>query len=124
MSDAPDKVAALLDAVRVLDALGAAYALIGGVAVGIHSGVPRATLDTNLAVMSTQDRTAVVGALRASGFDLIGEHAHTASISVTAVVSRSSLRSTPHSTRRSYALKCSTSAASEYELCARQISSR
>jgi len=78
--DAPDKIAALLDAVRVLDALSASYALIGGVAVGIHSGVPRATLDTDLAVISTQDRTAVVGALRASGFDLIGEYAHSVNL--------------------------------------------
>ena len=46
--ESPDKVTALLDAARTLAALGAPYALIGGVAVGIHSGVPRATLDTDL----------------------------------------------------------------------------
>ena len=39
----PDKVAALADVARALDRLGAPYAVVGGVAVGIRSGVPRAT---------------------------------------------------------------------------------
>ena len=52
MEETPDKVAALLDAVRALEGAGIAHALIGGVAVGIHAGVPRATLDTDLAVTS------------------------------------------------------------------------
>ena len=75
-ASAPDKVAALLDAARVLEAAGARFALIGGVAVGIHSGVPRATIDTNLAVASTVDRAALARALVRSGFQLVGEFPH------------------------------------------------
>jgi len=74
--DEPDKVDALRDAVRAIEGTGAACALIGGVAVGIRSGVPRATLDTDLAVVATADRGAVVAALRAAGFTLLGEHPH------------------------------------------------
>jgi Nucleotidyl transferase AbiEii toxin, Type IV TA system len=77
MDEVPDKIAALRDATRALEALRARCALIGGVAVGIRSGVPRATLDTDLAVMSATDRTAVVRALVDAGFSLRGEHAHT-----------------------------------------------
>jgi hypothetical protein len=71
-----DKVGALRDAGRVLDDLRARWALIGGVAVGIRSGVPRATLDTDLAVASEVERDAVVRALRVAGFSLRGEFAH------------------------------------------------
>ena len=78
MSEAPDKVAALLDATRALDGISAAYALIGGVAVGVHSGVPRATLDTDLAVHSKCDRAHVIRTLTDAGFRLVGEHAHSA----------------------------------------------
>jgi hypothetical protein len=63
MEAAPDKVAALLDTTRALAAIGAPYALIGGVAVGIHSGVPRAMADTDIAVLSTVDRGTVCRAL-------------------------------------------------------------
>ena len=48
MGETPDKVAALM-------ALAA---------VGVHSGVPRATADTDIAVLSTLDRSAVIQALR------------------------------------------------------------
>ncbi len=78
MSEGPDKVAALLDAARALDGIGAPYALIGGVAVGAHSGVPRATVDTDLAVRSSCDRAHVARALTAAGFRLVGEHPHSA----------------------------------------------
>ncbi len=77
--DAPDKVAALLDAARVLDSVGAPFALIGGVAVGIHSGVPRATIDVDLAVRSAVDRAAVSRALAAAGFRAAGEFPHSSS---------------------------------------------
>ena len=53
MDGSPDKLAALVDVVRALDRLDAQHALVGGVAVGIRSGVPRATLDTDIAVGST-----------------------------------------------------------------------
>ena len=76
VDEAPDKLAALLDAVRALDRLGAPHALVGGVAVGLRSGVPRATLDTGLAVRSTVERSAVVGALIGAGLRLTGTFAH------------------------------------------------
>ena len=74
-NEAPDKLAALVDAVRALDRLGASHALVGGVAVGLRSGVPRATLDTNLAVRSVE-RRAVVEALVGAGLRLTGTFAH------------------------------------------------
>lgn len=76
MEHEADKVVALLDATRVLDDANVAYALIGGVAVGLHSGVPRATLDVDLAVASTADRELVAAALQRCGFRLVGTHAH------------------------------------------------
>ena len=71
-----DKIGALRDAARALDGLGARWALIGGVAVGIRSGVPRATLDTDLAVASGAERGAVVRAFLTAGFSLRGEFVH------------------------------------------------
>jgi nucleotidyltransferase AbiEii toxin of type IV toxin-antitoxin system len=76
MDDAADKVAAVRDALRALEAVGARCALIGGVAVGIRSGVPRATLDTDLAVVSATDRAAVIRTLVGAGFSPRGEHTH------------------------------------------------
>lgn len=77
MDGEADKVGALGDTIRTLDAIAAPYALIGGVAVGIRSGVPRATLDTDLAVRSTIERARIVSALQAAGLSLRGEFAHT-----------------------------------------------
>jgi hypothetical protein len=76
MSEAGEKVAALLDTARALTAAGIPYALIGGVAVGIHSGVPRATADTGVAVRSTADHAAIRRALLAAGFQCAGEFRH------------------------------------------------
>ncbi len=76
MAESPDKIAALLDTVRVLDAIGAPYALVGGVAVGIHSGVPRATADTDIAVRSTVDGAMLRQALIDAGIRFIGEFRH------------------------------------------------
>ncbi len=76
MSDEADKVSALADAVRALDDAGADHALIGGLAVGIHSGVPRATLDVDLAVRSTVDRTRIIAAMTTCGFHSVGVHPH------------------------------------------------
>lgn len=76
MGDSPDKVAALADVVRILDRLGAPHALVGGVAVGIRSGVPRATVDTNVAVRSTVARRSVAEALAGAGLHLTGTFAH------------------------------------------------
>src|SRR5438477_4809321 len=76
MSEAPDKVAALADVVRILDRLGALHALVGGVAVGIRSGVPRATVDTDVAVRSTADPQAIAAALTGAGIRHTGTFAH------------------------------------------------
>ena len=74
--ESPDKVAALVEASRALAAIGAPHALVGGVAVGIRSGVPRATLDTDFAVYSTTDRASVVRALTDAGLALKGQFPH------------------------------------------------
>lgn len=76
MAEAADKLAALRDVIAALAAAGADAALIGGVAVGIRSGQPRATMDTDLAVRSTADRARVVAALTSAGFSLRGEFPH------------------------------------------------
>ena len=76
MVDTADKLQALLTVCRLLAARRIAHAVIGGVAVGIRSGVPRATLDTDLAVDSTTDRSLLIQTLREAGFALRGEFAH------------------------------------------------
>jgi hypothetical protein len=76
MEDSADKVATLLDVARALDRLGAPHALVGGVAVGLRSGVPRATVDTDIAVASAVDHRAIVDALTAAGLRLTGTFAH------------------------------------------------
>lgn len=76
MADDHDKVAALLDAAAVLAKLGDGYALIGGVAVGIHSGVPRATLDTDFAFTSVPERKRLIDAMAQAGFRCVGEFEH------------------------------------------------
>jgi hypothetical protein len=76
MHETPDKLAALADVVRALDGLGAPHAVVGGVAVGLRSGVARATIDTDIAVRSTSGRDAVTGALAAAGLRLTGSFAH------------------------------------------------
>ena len=76
MGESADKLAALADVVQALDRLGASHALVGGVAVGIRSGVPRATIDTDLAVPSTVEGGAIVEALTAAGLRLTGTFAH------------------------------------------------
>jgi hypothetical protein len=78
MDQTADKTAALVDLAKALDSIDAAHALIGGVAVGIHAGVPRATLDTDVAVVSTAERSTVIAAVSRAGFRLVGEFAHSA----------------------------------------------
>ena len=80
MADAADKVRALLDAVRVFDAEGVPYALIGGVAVGLHARVPRATVDTDFAVHSSRRGARLLEVLAESGFELRGEHPHSVNL--------------------------------------------
>jgi hypothetical protein len=76
VAESPDKLGALVQVCRTLDAIGAPHAVVGGVAVGIRSGVPRATVDTDVAVRSSVARAAVVRALTAAGLTLRGEFAH------------------------------------------------
>ncbi|MCC6764918.1 MAG: nucleotidyl transferase AbiEii/AbiGii toxin family protein [Deltaproteobacteria bacterium] len=76
MQTTGDKIGALTDAARALNATGVRFALIGGVAVGIHSGAPRATADVDLAVLSVVDRAVVRTTLERAGFHLTGEFAH------------------------------------------------
>ena len=61
-------VAQLLERERVR------YALIGGVAVQLHTREPRTTLDIDLAVLTYTDVPSE--ALRAAGFDHTGRHDH------------------------------------------------
>jgi hypothetical protein len=71
-----DQLASLLDAARALSDAGIAHALIGGIAVGIHSEVPRATQDIDFAVASTAPTETVVAALTAAGFQFAGRLPH------------------------------------------------
>jgi hypothetical protein len=76
MEPLPEKLAAIAAATGALRALGVAHALIGGVAVGIRSGVPRATLDVDFAVATLADREAVRASLVGRGFRSMGTFAH------------------------------------------------
>ena len=72
----PDKLQALRAAVMVLVAARAPHALIGGLAVGIRAGVPRATLDVNVAVSTATDRAVLIERLKAADFEFVGEFPH------------------------------------------------
>jgi hypothetical protein len=75
--DSPgDQLTALLDAANALSRASIPYALIGGIAVGIHSQVPRATQDIDVAVPSTASREAIITALQSQSFELVGEFPH------------------------------------------------
>jgi hypothetical protein len=55
---------------------GVPYALIGGLAVGIRSGVPRATLDVDFAVSTKVDRAVLTARLEERGFVKTGVFPH------------------------------------------------
>jgi hypothetical protein len=76
MEDAPYQLAALVSAAEALEAAGIAYAFVGGIAVGIHSEVLRATQDVDVAVPTEAPRDAVAAALVGAGFELAGEYPH------------------------------------------------
>ncbi len=76
MGTEADKLVALVETARALDAASIPYALIGGLAVGIHSGTPRATLDVDVAVLLSSGRAQTAAALESAGFRKTGEHAH------------------------------------------------
>jgi nucleotidyltransferase AbiEii toxin of type IV toxin-antitoxin system len=76
VSGLPDKLQAVRAAVESLVALAAPHALIGGLAVGIRAGVPRATLDVDFAIATSVDRPALTERLIATEFALVGEFPH------------------------------------------------
>lgn len=71
-----EQLIALLEAVSALDGALVGNALIGGLAVGLVTGIPRATLDVDLAVPSTAKRETIVACMLAAGFRLTGDFAH------------------------------------------------
>jgi hypothetical protein len=72
----PDKLAAIQAASRAFIEAGVAYALMGGLAVGIRSGVARATLNVDFAIPTTADRATVIARFLSHGFTLKGQFAH------------------------------------------------
>lgn len=76
MQPEPDKLAALIDTVRALEAAAVPYALIGGLAVGVHAAVPRATVDVGLAAHAGIGREVAVVALERAGLEKTGEFQH------------------------------------------------
>ena len=71
-----EKESAVRDVARVLDAASVPCALIGGIAVGIHTGAIRATIDVNFAASLTAGRARAVSSLEAAGFTKTGEFPH------------------------------------------------
>ncbi len=71
-----NKLGAIEAVTKALATSGVDYALIGGVAVGIRSGVPRATLDVDFAVSSGADRASLVERMASHGIRLRGRFAH------------------------------------------------
>lgn len=67
---------ALLEAAHGLQQAGIAFALIGGLAVGIRTGVPRATIDIDLAALTSAPRERVTAALVGAGFTFRGDFPH------------------------------------------------
>lgn len=76
MQREPDKLAALVDTARALEGAGVRYALIGGLAVGIHAGVPRATIDVDVAAHAGAGRETAINALERAGLEKTGEFVH------------------------------------------------
>jgi hypothetical protein len=76
VAELPDKLGAIAAAVAVFDGHHVSYALIGGLAVGIHSGVPRATLDVDFAIPTTVDREWLSTHLAEHGFLRTGVFPH------------------------------------------------
>ena len=76
MDGSADQLASLVDVAKALSDAEIPYALIGGLAVGIHSQVPRATQDIDIAVISSVSRETITSSLSSAGFELLAEHAH------------------------------------------------
>jgi hypothetical protein len=71
-----DQLAAIIDTARALRAAALPFALIGGIAVGIRSGVPRATNDVDIAVATSAARSEIASALDNAGFVMRGDFEH------------------------------------------------
>ncbi len=76
VSELPDKIDAIRAAERAFAVLGVRHALIGGLAVGVRSGVPRATLDVDYAIPSEADREQVAAGFESQGLTRTGTFAH------------------------------------------------
>jgi hypothetical protein len=76
VTETADKLVAIEAATLAFRDAGVAYALIGGVAVGLHSGVPRATLDVDFAIATTVDRESLATSFGARGLRRTGVFAH------------------------------------------------
>lgn len=75
-----DQLAALIDTARALRTAEIPFALIGGIAVGIRSGVPRATDDIDIAVATVASRSNVSSVLEKAGFTSRGEFEHSLNV--------------------------------------------
>lgn len=80
MTTLPDKLEAIRAATAAFAENRVPYALIGGLAVGIRSGVPRATLDVNFAVATRVERVWLVERMAEQGFRLRGEFVHSVNL--------------------------------------------
>lgn len=76
MSELPDKLAAIEAAVEAFAEAKTPYALIGGLAVSVRSGVPRATLDVDFALPTNTDWDELIRCFTKRGFLLTGRFAH------------------------------------------------
>ncbi len=76
MIQLPDKIDAIAEAVSVFNERQVPYALIGGLAVGVRSAVPRATLDVDFAIPSGSDLDSVRAWFEARAFRVGGTFAH------------------------------------------------
>jgi hypothetical protein len=76
VTNEPDKIGALIATVRALKEAGIRCALIGGVAVGIHSGSSRASVGVDFATEATIDRQRVIETLERAGLRKTGELLH------------------------------------------------
>lgn len=74
LPDGDTKEPALRSVTDLLEREGVPYAVIGGLAIQLHSQEPRTTRDIDLAVKTYDDVPA--GQLRAAGFEHVGRFAH------------------------------------------------
>jgi hypothetical protein len=76
VTSAPDKLGAIAAAREALTQSNVRYALIGGLAVGIRSGVPRATLDVDFAIESSTPLEPLLVCMEGHGFCTTGRFTH------------------------------------------------